>query len=243
MRCDTSLTWFALRMIALISDIHGNSPALVAVLAAIDRLSPKRILCLGDTAGYYSQINECCDLLRARGIFSLRGNHDDYLAGGSDCPRSTSANRCLDYQRKVISSENLEWLKSLKPRGVLEGLDIAHGGWNDPLDEYVLPSNDYFECREGSYFASGHSHVACVWRGKSKSYCNPGSVGQPRDGNWRAAFAIWDGSSFQLHRVEYDLEATCRSMREAGFDSYYFENLKSGARIGGRIDSLETLRI
>jgi diadenosine tetraphosphatase ApaH/serine/threonine PP2A family protein phosphatase len=215
---------------------------LVAVLTAIDILSPKRILCLGDTAGYYSQINECCDLLRARRIFSLRGNHDDYLAMGSDCPRSTSANRCLDYQRKVISSENLEWLKSLKPCGTLEGLDIAHGGWNDPLDEYVVPSEEYFEGREGNFFASGHSHVACVWRGSSKSYCNPGSVGQPRDGNWRAGYATWDGLSFELHRVDYDLEATCLGMVKSGFDSYYYENLKSGARIGGRIDSLETLR-
>jgi predicted phosphodiesterase len=228
-------------MIALLSDIHGNYPALVAVLAAIDRLSPERIICLGDTAGYYSQINECCDLLRTRGIFSLRGNHDDYLVGGSECPRSTSANRCLDYQRKVISSENLEWLQTLRPSKHIEGLEIVHGGWNDPLDEYVLPSDEYFQFREGSCFASGHSHIACVWAGKSKSYCNPGSVGQPRDGNWRASFATWDGVRCELHRVEYDVNATCRGMIHAGFNSYFFKDLKTGARIGGQVDSLDTL--
>ena len=228
-------------MIALISDIHGNFPALVATLAAIDAMPVTRIFCLGDTGGYYCQINECCDLLRERNIFSLRGNHDDYLATGMDCPRSTSANYCLDYQRKIISNENLNWLKSLLPSGMFDDLDVVHGGWKNPLDEYVRPSEEYFEDMQSLVFASGHSHVPCIWTGELIKYCNPGSVGQPRDGDWRAAFATWDGFGFEVHRVEYDVEDTQRSMFKAGFAPYFSENLSKGSRIGGRIDTLETL--
>ncbi len=220
-------------MIGLISDIHGNFPALVAVLAALDQMPVRRVLCLGDTAGYHSQINECCHLLRERTVFSLRGNHDDYLATGRKCPRSTSANVCLDYQRETITLENLHWLESLSPAAFVEELDIVHGGWIDPIDEYVQPTDEYFATREGPAFASGHSHVALLWEGGRKRYCNPGSVGQPRDGDWRASFATWDGEAFALHRVPYDLGATKRAMVAAGFESYYFDNLTHGLRIGG----------
>lgn len=228
-------------MIGIISDIHGNEAALVAVLAALDDMPVRRILCLGDTGGYYCQINECCDLLRQRDIFSLRGNHDDYLATGAPCPRSNSANRCLDHQRAVITPENLAWLQSLEPAAQVEGLDLVHGGWQDPLDQYVQPSEACFADREGPAFASGHSHVACLWTGGGKTYCNPGSVGQPRDGDWRAAFATWDGAAFALHRVPYDLDATREAMARAGFEPYFTDNLAIGARIGGRIDSILTL--
>ena len=73
--------------IGLISDIHGNFEALSAVLTDLDRLRVENIVCLGDVVGYYPQINECCDALRARDIFSLMGNHDWYLCGGGFCHR------------------------------------------------------------------------------------------------------------------------------------------------------------
>jgi len=226
-------------MIAIISDVHGNHAALTSVLAEIDRLGVRRVICLGDIAGYYCQINECCETLIRRKVYSLMGNHDWYLATNEGCARSRSANECLDYQRQVIEPSHLAWLASLKPQAEIDRLRIVHGGWNDPVDEYVLPSSEYFSAVDGRYFASGHTHVPCVWTNGEKTYCNPGSVGQPRDGDCRASFAICDDYAFSIHRVAYDIGATQQAMRDAGFDRYFYENLEVGARIGGKIDRLE----
>lgn len=223
-------------MIAIISDIHGNFAALSSVLARIDEMNISEIICLGDVGGYYCEINECCNALRDRHIFTLMGNHDWYLATGENCPRSNSVNICLDYQRKVISAENLEWLKGLKPSAEIHGLRIVHGGFNDPIDEYLQPSEEYFSHHSGKYFASGHTHVPKIWIGSEKAYCNPGSVGQPRDGDSRASFATWDGSAFALHRFEYDILDISSKMAKAGFEPYFYENLTAGTRIGGKID-------
>jgi predicted phosphodiesterase len=219
-------------MLAIISDIHGNHIALSAVLAEIDKMPVEKIICLGDVGGYYCQINECCETLRERNIFSLMGNHDWYLAKGEKCPRSNSANRCLDYQRKAITQSNLQWLSELAPQGRVDDLNIVHGGWNNPIDEYLVPSDAYFSNLSGQYFASGHTHLPCTWSGDIKKYCNPGSVGQPRDGISKASFAIFDGCNFNLYRKEYDIAAIQQKMKEAGFDQYYSENLSRGKRIG-----------
>ncbi|MFV3315779.1 metallophosphoesterase family protein [Pseudomonas sp. BNK-43-a] len=227
-------------MIGIISDIHGNFAALSTVLAELDRMGVDEIICLGDTAGYYSQVNECCDILRARGIFSLMGNHDAYIALNQPCPRSNSANACLDYQREVLSADNRRWLESLPERASLHGLELIHGGWNDPLDEYLEPSEAYFAEHPGRFFASGHSHVQFLWQGRDKTWCNPGSVGQPRDGDPRAAFATWDGQRFALYRIAYDIEAAQRAMAHAGFTDYFYENLAKGTQIGGRVSAIRS---
>ncbi len=219
-------------MIGILSDVHGNYAALSAVVDELDDAGIETIVCLGDTAGYYNQINECCEVLRSRGASSLLGNHDHYLIWNKACPRSVSATRCIRYQSSIIEPDHLDWLKSLPSKAVICGLDLVHGGWNDPLDEYMTPSEDYFEHLQGSAFASGHTHCPTEWSGKAKKYCNPGSVGQPRDGDPRASFATWNGSSFVLHRVEYDIEAAQWSMTGAGFDSYFSKSLSYGLPIG-----------
>lgn len=227
-------------MLAIISDIHGNLSALEAVIEKIDGIGVERIVCLGDVAGYYPDVDACADILRSRGITTLLGNHDDYIASGIPCPRSDSANRCLDHQRRTMREETRDWLCSLPRRIQLNGVDMVHAGWNDPLDEYVTPSDSYFLTLAGNVFISGHTHVQYVWRGATALYCNPGSVGQPRDGDPRAAFATWNGVSFNLHRVPYDIERTERSMQAAGFSEYFFRNLRLGSRIGGKIDKVPT---
>ena len=221
-------------MIGILSDIHGNYAALSAVLDALDDAGVGTLVCLGDTAGYYNQINECCDALQSRGVFSLMGNHDHYLTSNEACPRSDSATRCIRYQAGIIEPKHREWLASLSSQARIYGLNLVHGGWNDPLDEYMTPSERYFEHLPGSVFASGHTHHQVRWSNGIKQYCNPGSVGQPRDGDPRAAYATWDGASFELHRVEYDIEATQRSMAAAGFDPYFSDNLTYGIPIGAR---------
>lgn len=217
-------------MIALVSDIHGNYTALTEVLAKIDSMGIKEIYCLGDIVGYYTEINECCDELRKRNIKAIMGNHDWYLAGNGFCPRSKSVNDCLEYQRTVITKENYDWLRSLPVFLSVGELSLVHGGWGDPIDEYVDPTADYFSKVDGKYFASGHTHRQVICDFGDKVYCNPGSVGQPRDNDPRAAFATFDGTGFQLHRVEYDFNRVGDLMEKAGFSGYYYHCLRTGAR-------------
>lgn len=223
-------------MIAIISDIHGNYPALMSVLHRIDDMRIDHIVSLGDVAGYYCMINECCDELRARNITNLMGNHDYYLTSGDFCPRSRSASACLEYQSSVVTSDNLNWLAASKHKHHIDGISMVHGGWKDPVDEYMYTlSSIYFSKLEGELFISGHTHVQGVWKLNGKIYCNPGSVGQPRDGDSRAAFATWDGKEFALHRVAYDINFIARQMQDAGFSEHFYENLYTGSRIGKKV--------
>jgi putative phosphoesterase len=215
--------------IGFISDIHGNFEALTSVLASLDAMNVSAVYCLGDVVGYYSQPNECCSALRDRGIPCVMGNHDWYVAGGGFCPRSKSVNDCLVYQRKVLTAENVDWVRSFPLFRKIDNMYAVHGGWSDPLDEYLQPSAEYFTRIDGEMFLSGHTHIQSLNAFGTKSYCNPGSVGQPRDGDPRAAFAVYDGS-FRLHRVEYDMERVFALMKEAGFNDYYYGCLVTGAR-------------
>lgn len=215
-------------MIALISDIHGNYCALKEVLSKIDQLGINEIYCLGDVVGYYSQVNECCEELQKRKIKCILGNHDWHMISNTPFPRSNSANDCMQYQRKVITNINLNWLSSFPIYRNINSLSIVHGGWNNPIDEYFNPTKGYFEPITGKYFASGHTHMQMIKKFKDKVYCNPGSVGQPRDKNEKAAFATFDGTDFNLYRIDYDIEMVCNLMKKAGFSNYYYNRLKTG---------------
>jgi putative phosphoesterase len=215
--------------IGIISDIHGNYEALKAVLVELDKFNIREIYCIGDVVGYYSQVNECCDELISRNIPCVMGNHDWYMAGGGFCPRSRSVNDCLAYQRKVITEENLEWLKSFPVHRHVGNIHMLHGGWSDPIDEYLQPTEEYFSQINGEIFVSGHTHIQTLKKYNNKTYCNPGSVGQPRDNDPRAAFAVYDGV-IAMHRVEYDMQQVFDLMEKAGFNDYYYGCLKTGAR-------------
>ncbi len=216
--------------IAIISDIHGNYEALKKVLYFLDNLQISEIFCLGDVVGYYSQVNDCCDELRKRNVKCVMGNHDWYMASDSFCPRSRSVNDCLNYQRKVITKENLEWIKSFPLIRKEYGLSMVHGSWHNPIDDYLEPTEEYFEKLNGNFFASGHCHIQKIEKYKNKTYCNPGSVGQPRDNNNKAAFSIFDGKNFELQRVDYDINKVGELMDKAGFNGYYYGCLKTGAK-------------
>lgn len=216
--------------IGIISDIHGNYEALKTVLAELDAMNVTEIYCLGDVVGYYSQVNECCDALRKRNIPCLMGNHDWYMASGGFCPRSKSVNDCLVYQRKVITAENMAWLRTFQMQRFVGSVHMVHGGWTDPIDEYLVePNAEYFSKIEGVNFVSGHTHFQSLHTFDDKTYCNPGSVGMPRDNDPRAAFATFDGK-FTLHRIEYNTQVVFDLMDKAGFNDYYYGCLKTGAR-------------
>lgn len=216
-------------MIALISDIHGNFVALKEVLSTIDRLKIKDIYCLGDIVGYYSQVNECCNELQKRNVKCILGNHDWYMISNTNCPRSNSVNDCLKYQRSIITNSNLQWLTSFPVYRKINNLSLVHGGWTNPIDEYVNPNQEYFDLIPDYFFASGHTHKQILKSFDKKIYCNPGSVGQPRDGNYKAAFATFDGKNFELFRIDYNVDEVCKLMRQAGFSEYYYNRLYTGS--------------
>jgi putative phosphoesterase len=223
-------------MIAVIADIHGNYPALQAVLKEIAKMSCDRIISLGDVAGYYCMLNECIDALQEWNIVNVLGNHDYYLLTGTGCPRSKSANICLKYQDEILNKTNRCWLQQSLEMLNEHDMSFVHGGWFDFREEYITQIDDlYLQGFSQKLFFSGHTHIQGKIRIGEKLYCNPGSIGQPRDGDPRAAFAIISGLDVQLFRVEYDIDQMAFQMKQAGFSSYFYENLYKGTQIGGTI--------
>lgn len=228
--------------LAIISDVHGNYPALCAVLAEIDRLDCCRIISLGDVTGYYAQPAECLEALMDRNVLQLLGNHDNYLIQGSSCERSRTIAQLMLHQRKELKPHHIQVLRQMKPHYDEGEMRFVHGSWVDPLDEYLyrispadLPGDQRF------YFA-GHTHVQHLAEFECKTFCNPGAVGQPRDGDPRAAFAVLHNSEITLHRVAYDIGETVRAMQRAGYEeARLWQNLSIGAQIGGRIDKITTI--
>ena len=126
--------------LAVISDIHGNYPALRSVFNDIDKAGISDIICLGDIVGYYCQVNECIDLIRKREILCLMGNHDYYMVSGTYCD-SRTVRMCIDFQKTIIRQDNLEWLTTLSPKHDTETISFRHGGWKDALEERISEFN------------------------------------------------------------------------------------------------------
>lgn len=226
-------------MKAIISDIHANYAALRAVLADAEALGCDGYICLGDVAGYHADINECIELLRTLPNLALiRGNHDAYLLSGMGCPRSELVSRTLAYQAAVITPDNLAWLATGLDQ-LRVGLDLfVHGGPDDCLEQYIYRVTPALCCEGLQRLFCGHTHVQVLYRLERLLFCNPGSVGQPRDGNPKAAYAVLGPDGIQLKRVEYDIAATEDSMKSAGFPDFSFTNLRKGTQVGGRVDQI-----
>lgn len=228
-------------MTAIISDVHANYPALKAVIDDIQRRGIKKIISLGDVCGYYSMINECIDLLRENNVANIRGNHDNYMIENEQCERSVSVNKSLNFQRKVITDENFKWLKQSIPFYRDSMYYMVHGSFSkNGMDNYLyVISNDMFRRFKEKYFFAGHTHVqALIDLDKNRFFCNPGSVGQPRDGDHRAAYAIIDNEAIELIRLEYDIDIIAEHMKKNGFESYFYKNLYTGSNLRGNVASI-----
>lgn len=226
-------------MLAVLSDIHGNYPALQAVVADAHSRGCTRFISLGDVAGYGAQPGECIDLLRDIGGINILGNHDSYITRNENCPRSRVVSQIIDYQRTVLAPSQVDWLKSSYSTLTEKDLLFVHGGPDNPLDQYI-----YSVCRSTvpkgiRLLFAGHTHVQTFADFGECGFCNPGSVGQPRDGDNRAAYATFDGSKINLFRVSYDINKSVQAMKKSGFQSFCYENLYTGSQIGGRIDHIK----
>ena len=226
-------------MIAILSDIHGNLPALEAVLQDAKLRGCTRFISLGDVVGYYAQPGECICLLQQCNAINIMGNHDSYLVNNSNCSCSKVVAGIIDFHRKILNPSQVEWLKQ-SIQLLREGhCLLVHGGPDDPRDQYLYEVSINTIPSDVNCLFSGHTHVQILAEFGQKTYCNPGSVGQPRDGDCRAAYAILDGSKISLCRVFYDIEQTVLNMKQAGFAPFCYENLYNGSQIGGRIDRIK----
>lgn len=229
-------------MLAILSDIHGNLSALEAVIADAKSRGCTRFISLGDVVGYGPQPGECIDLLRALNAPNILGNHDSYITLDEDCPRSRVVSQIIDYQRNILSTAQVDWLKASVD--YLREADrlFVHGGPEDPRDQYIYTVKRETVPTDVRWLFSGHTHVQILVEFGDCGYCNPGSVGQPRDGDSRAAYAILCEEQVTLQRVTYDIDRTAEAMKTAGFEPFCYENLYEGAQIGGRIDSIKINR-
>lgn len=233
--------------IAVLSDIHSNLEALRAVLDALP--SVDRILCLGDIVGYGADPAAVIDLLRERGAEAVQGNHDWAVVTGDTEWFSPWAARAVQWTRSVLDRGAADYLRRL-PR-TLDLLDIlaVHGSPLDPLFKYVVDvgsARDSFGATPRRVILLGHSHIAMryalrgglvEWRAfpdggaeaiGTRTLLNPGSVGQPRDGNPKAAFALLDADGFEVRRVVYAVEKAARKIREAGLPEFLAQRLFQG---------------
>ena len=226
--------------IAVFSDIHANLHALEAVLAEVDGESVDALWCLGDLVGYGPRPNECVDLVRERATLSLCGNHDLAVLGAIDIAEfSEEAARAAQWTRELLGHAQGEWLAGLSPTAELDGAQLFHGSPRDPVWDYVLSEDVAYSSLQATtapLVLVGHSHVALAlaWDGTTMTgglapfettaelpdrrwLLNPGSVGQPRDGDARAAWLLLDTGAGRasFRRVEYPIEQTQAEMAEA----------------------------
>jgi predicted phosphodiesterase len=240
--------------VAVISDVHGNFHALAAVLAELAREPPDAVWCLGDVVGYGPRPNRCCAEVRAIADVCLAGNHDLGVLGAIDLAEFThDAAASARWTRSVLSEESRGFLEGLRPATELPdaGADLYHASPRDPVWEYVLDGEAVvaaFERTTAPLVVIGHSHVplaaaqgedvvaahapdgTTVDLSGGRWLVNPGSVGQPRDGDPRAAYLLIDlAEKFAaFRRVAYPIEETQREMRERGLPEALASRLAHG---------------
>jgi predicted phosphodiesterase len=238
---------------AVISDIHSNLHALEAVLADIRTETPDEIVCLGDIVGYGPHPNECVEAIREHAALSLCGNHDLAVLGTIDVGDfSGDAGIAARWTRTVLREPQAEWLRALEPAGERGRAQLFHGSPRDPVWDYVLSEDNArtsILATTAKLVLVGHSHVALAlaWDGDEISgglagagteldlgdrrwLLNPGSVGQPRDGDPRAAWLLIDEAARRasFRRVPYPIEQTQAAMRACGLPDTLTARLAQG---------------
>ncbi|HEV2251548.1 MAG TPA: metallophosphoesterase family protein [Candidatus Limnocylindria bacterium] len=220
--------------VALLSDIHANLVALEAVLADLPPV--EAIWVMGDTVGYGPEPADTLALLRERRATLIAGNHDRAVATGQGLGLFNPAARtAAELHRAWLAPEDRDFLAALpltlEPRAAYV---ICHGSPRDPLWEYVFDARTAGSAMAGiaaRYCCVGHTHVPATFRpGDGKVMINPGSVGQPRDGDPRAAYALLDpaAGSVDLRRVEYDIGLTQGRMRDRKLPELLADRLRFG---------------
>ena len=226
----------------VVSDIHSNLTALKRVTE--DAGSFDAAICAGDVVGYGPDPGECVEALRKMGALVVSGNHDVGVVTGEG-PTShfnVHAAEAVDINRRLLSRAQLGWLGGLKDRleTSLEGVRVSafHGSPSRPIWEYVFPPEAALRAAEflgatgADLLILGHTHVPHVQETDGRALVNPGSVGQPRDGDPRASYMLVDleegGFEISHRRVGYDIDETASRMRRLGLPAILASRLYLG---------------
>ncbi len=227
----------------IISDIHGNLPALEKVLGELEGLNIGKYLCLGDVVGYNPWPNECCALVRELDCATVRGNHDEAVVDdGCADDFNVHARETLLWTRENLSAENREYLGDLPHSLVVDELTLCHGSLPEPFAYVASPLEamptfmamrtqicfighthyaEWYELQEGEQRCVQHLATAGAEFGiedERRYVINQGSVGQPRDGDTRASFGVYDDEErrMEIRRVIYDIGRVQREMLRVG---------------------------
>lgn len=217
--------------VAVISDIHGNLPALQAVLNDFPPIDA--CVCCGDVVGYYPDAESVCNLLKDHQVFAIRGNHDACAAGLMMPLKEKAAAYKIGWTRKHLSAQNLSWLRALPlEMRFLWGesrITLRHAS---PWDENTYLYRDSTELsdiklKKGEFIILGHTHHPMSIQVGNGMVLNPGSVGQPRDWNPLSSYAIFDSiaSYFEIRRVKYNISAYQDKLQDLGWERELIEIL------------------
>jgi predicted phosphodiesterase len=238
---------------AILSDIHANYHALQTVLATVEREEVDEVWCLGDTVGYGPRPNRCCALVAGGAALCLAGNHDLAVTGALSVDEfNGDAAAAARWTQGVLEPEARAFLERLEPTATRPGVELYHGSPADPVWDYVLSEAAAFlsfRMTRAPLVLVGHSHVALAlsWDGStlgggvahegaevdldaSRWLLNPGSVGQPRGGDPRAAWLLIDDEARRatFRRTPYPIQQTQAEIRERGLPEALAERLAHG---------------
>ena len=241
--------------IAIVSDVHSNTEALTAVLRHAEALGPlDAVWCLGDIVGYGPEPAAVLAMLRERALVSVAGNHDLAAAGGISVDEFNAyAAQAAVWSGEQLSEAERQFLLELPLTAIAGDFTLVHGTLRQPEWEYLLSAEQalvQFERQTTPYSLVGHSHLPFSFEeraggapslhmcsdgeeiplGEARLILNPGSVGQPRDGDPRASYLLYDeaAATSTWHRVDYDIAATQAKMRDAGLPMWLAERLSMG---------------
>lgn len=243
--------------VAAISDIHANLPAFEAVLAAIEDAGVEETWCLGDVVGYGADPDACAELAQEHCDVLLAGNHDLAALGEIDISSfSPAAGDAIRWTRENATEHTLDLLRPLEASGRREEIGLFHASPRDPVWEYVLDTRQAeagMDAHDDRVALIGHSHVALYFSRSAGNgpgairaqaaaegdtldladgswLLNPGSVGQPRDADPRAAWLELDTEqrTGRFHRVDYDVDSAAASIVRAGLPAHLAERLYLG---------------
>lgn len=221
-----------------ISDVHCNYQALKSIINHAKLIKSDVIVCSGDISGYFLEINEVVELLRINNIITILGNHDAYLTSIKQINKNVSYYGAFLNTKNSIFNDSFNWLKDLKASDLLNfkktKIQLYHGGPNDLYNQYVFP--DKIDCiksflPQADVFVFGHSHLQFVVKMSGNYLINPGSVGLPRNGDFRAHGLSYDNDKdvWEEHRICYDLDGLLlNNINKEGFNSIFIHNIMFG---------------
>lgn len=236
---------------AVIADIHANLEALEVVLADSKEQKCTHYCCVGDVVGYNANPKECLDIIRSMGMPVVKGNHDEYCSSEEDLEGfNPHAAEAVNWTRKQLSAEDRQWLRDLKYVRLVASFSMVHSTldgpqrWGYVFDKLAAAASFTYQNTAICFF--GHTHVPVAFvrdsvvRGGTyskfktepgkKYFVNVGAVGQPRDGNPKAGYVVYDlnEGTIELRRLDYDIAKTQKKIMDAGLPQRLADRLALG---------------